>query len=74
MTVKGFKKSCIFIGMDGTDDDMLWNGSEEDGNVRSECAEDKGTDCENGDSDNWYRLTESDMIYTLTLWRLTTYT
>jgi hypothetical protein len=22
--------------MDGTDDDMLWNGSEEDGNVNSE--------------------------------------
>jgi len=32
-------------------DDMLWNGSEEDGNVRSECEEDRGTDCENGDSD-----------------------
>ena len=24
--------------------DMLWNGSEEDGNVRSECEEDEGTD------------------------------
>jgi len=23
--------------MDGTDDDMLWNGSEEDQNVRNEC-------------------------------------
>ena len=33
-------------------DDMLWNGSEEDGNVRSECEEDEGTDCEDGDSDN----------------------
>jgi len=22
-------------GMDGTDDDMLWNGSEKDGNVMS---------------------------------------
>jgi hypothetical protein len=22
------------IAVDGTDDDMLWNGSEEDGNVR----------------------------------------
>jgi hypothetical protein len=30
--VKGFKKSCISNGMDGTDD-MLCNGSEEDGNV-----------------------------------------
>jgi hypothetical protein len=27
-----------------TDDDMLWNGSEEDGNVRIECEEDDGTD------------------------------
>jgi len=25
--------------MDGTDDDMLWNGSEEDGDVRCECGE-----------------------------------
>ena len=38
--------------MDEIDDDMLWNGSAEDGNVRSECAEDEGTDCEDGDSDN----------------------
>ena len=30
--------------------DMLWNGSEEAGNVRSECAADEGTDCEDGDS------------------------
>ena len=36
--------------MDGTDDDMLWNGSEEDGDVRSECEEGEGTDCEDGDS------------------------
>ena len=27
---------------------VLWNGSEEDGNVRSECEEDAGTDCEDG--------------------------
>jgi hypothetical protein len=37
--------------MDETGDDMLWNGSAEDGIVRSECEEDEGTDCENGDSD-----------------------
>ena len=37
--------------MGGTDDDMLWNCSEEDGNVRCECEEDEGTDCEDGDSD-----------------------
>jgi hypothetical protein len=33
----------ISNAMDETDDDMLWNGSEEDGNVRSECEEDEGT-------------------------------
>jgi len=37
--------------MDETDDDMLWNGSERDGNVRSECEGDEGTACEDGDSD-----------------------
>jgi hypothetical protein len=29
VTVKGFKKRCISTAVDGTDDDMLWNGSEE---------------------------------------------
>jgi hypothetical protein len=43
MTVKGFKKCCISSAVDGTDD-MLWNGSEEDGDVRSECEEDEGTE------------------------------
>jgi hypothetical protein len=37
--------------MDGTDDDVSWNGSEKVGNVRSKCEEDKGTDNDNGDSD-----------------------
>ena len=37
--------------MEGTDDDMLWEGSEGGENVRCECEEDEGTDCENGDSD-----------------------
>jgi len=45
MTAKGFKKCCISSAMDGTDD-MLWNDSEEVGNVRSECEEDEGTDCD----------------------------
>jgi hypothetical protein len=50
--------------MDETDDDMLCNGSEEDGDVRSECGEGEGTDCEDGDSDtDWYREIESDMLY-----------
>ena len=35
--------------MEKTDDDMLWNGSEEDGNIRSKCEEDEGTDCEHVD-------------------------
>jgi hypothetical protein len=43
--------------MDGTDEDMLWN-------VRSECEEDEGTDCEDGDSDSNWR-TESDMLCVL---------
>jgi len=37
--------------MDGTDYYMLWNSGAEDGNVRSECEEDEGTDGEDGDSD-----------------------
>ena len=34
--------------VDKNDDGMLWNGSEEDGTVESECEEDEGTDCEDG--------------------------
>jgi hypothetical protein len=49
--LRGFKKCCISNAMDGTGDDMLWNDGEEDGNVRSKCEEDEGTDCEDGDSD-----------------------
>jgi hypothetical protein len=51
VTVKGFGKCCTSSAVGGTDDGMLWKGSEEDGNVRSECEEDEGTDCEDGDSD-----------------------
>jgi hypothetical protein len=44
--MKGFKKRCISSVVDGTDGDhMLCNGGEEDGDIRSECEEDKGTDC-----------------------------
>jgi len=49
--VKGFKKCCISNAVDGNDDDILLNGNEEDGNVRSGCEENVGTDCEGGDSD-----------------------
>jgi len=48
--LKGFEKCFVFSAVDETDN-VLWNGSEEDGNVRSECEEDRGTDCEDGDSD-----------------------
>ena len=36
-------EGCMSNGMDGTDSDLLWNGSEEGGNVRSECEGDEGT-------------------------------
>jgi len=39
VTVQGFKKCCISNAVDKTDDVMLWNGSEEDGNVGSECEQ-----------------------------------
>jgi len=41
--VKGFKKCCISSVVNGTDD-LMWNGSEEVGDVRSECEEDEGPD------------------------------
>ena len=34
--VNGFKKCCTSDVEDETDDDMLWHGNEEDGNVRSD--------------------------------------
>jgi len=49
--MKGFRKCCLSSTLDETDDGKLWNGSEEDGNIRSECEEDEGTDCADGDSD-----------------------
>ena len=42
---------CLNNAVDEIDDDTLWNGSEEGGNVRSECEEGEDTDCENGQSD-----------------------
>ena len=49
--MKGIKKCCICNAVDGTDDDMWWNGNEEDGIARSEFKDGEGTDCEDGDSD-----------------------
>jgi len=40
------KKCCITNAMDETDDSMLQNGSEKEGNVKNECKEDEDTDCE----------------------------
>jgi hypothetical protein len=50
VNVKGGKKCPISNAVNETDDDMLWNGNEEDGNVKIECEEDEGNDCEDGDS------------------------
>ena len=50
VTVKDGQKCWISNPMDETDD-MLWNGNEEDGNVKSEYEEDEGTVCEDGDCD-----------------------
>ena len=52
--MKGFEESCISSAVTGTDDDLLWNGNEEDGRdvrVRSDSEEGDGTDCEDGDID-----------------------
>jgi len=43
VTVKGFEKCCISSAVEGIDD-MLWNGSEEDGDGRNECEKDEVTD------------------------------
>jgi hypothetical protein len=47
VTVKCYMSNAV----DETNDGMLWNGSDENGNARSECEEDEGTDFEDGDSD-----------------------
>jgi hypothetical protein len=35
MIMEGVEECCISNRKGGTDDDMLWDGSEEDGNVKS---------------------------------------
>jgi hypothetical protein len=49
MTVKGFKKCCVSNTVNGTDGVMLWNGTAENGDVRSEGEEEEGTDFDGGD-------------------------
>ena len=54
--VKGYKKCCICTVMGETAADMLWNGSEEDWDVRSECEGDE----EDGDVRSEYEGDEED--------------
>jgi hypothetical protein len=51
VTVKSFNMCCISTAVDNTDNDMMWNGNEQDGNGTSECEEDNGTDCDDAGSD-----------------------
>jgi len=44
VNMAGSKKCCITNAANETDNDILWNGSEEDGNVMGEWKEDQGTD------------------------------
>jgi hypothetical protein len=53
---KSFQMCCLNNAVDEIDDDMLRNGSEEDGNVSSESEEDEGTACEDGESDTLTEL------------------
>ena len=53
VNVKGGNKCCISSVLNETDDDMLWNGSEEDEDVRSECEEDEGIECEDWSQWQW---------------------
>jgi hypothetical protein len=39
VTVKGFRKCCMCCAVDGTDGDMLWNGSEGNGDTRVSVGE-----------------------------------
>ena len=45
VTVKGCRKCCISSAVDGTEGDLLGNGSEGGGDVRGECEGDEDTDC-----------------------------
>ena len=52
MISKGFKKKCCLSNaVDETYEEMLWDGSEEGGHVRSEGEEGEDTNCKDGDSD-----------------------
>jgi len=59
LSVKGLKNCCISKAENKTDYDILWNGNEEGGSVRSECEEDKGADHEDRNSN---KLAKRDRI------------
>jgi hypothetical protein len=66
--MKGCKKCCISNAVDGTGNDMLWKGSEDNGNVECEDEENEYTDCKDGDSDtDWLRWIESAMLCVLSI-------
>ena len=53
--MKGCNRCCVSGAVGGADDDMLWNDSEDFGNVESEDEENECTDCEDGGSDtDWW--------------------
>jgi len=54
VTVMDFKKCCLSSAVDESDDDILRYGSEKVGNVRSECEDDDGTYCEDGNSNTYW--------------------
>jgi hypothetical protein len=65
---EGFYAVLYISAMDENVDEMLCNGSEEDGNGTKECKEDECTDCEDADSDtDWCRQIESDMLCILSI-------
>jgi len=52
MAVHLTRSDCAgFNVVDGNDDDMLWNDSEEVGDVRSECDTDDSPECKDRESD-----------------------
>jgi hypothetical protein len=66
VTVKDFRKCYASNSVDGTMIICWMIVKDED---RSECEEDESSDCEDGDSHtDWYRLIQSDMLCTLSVW------
>ena len=61
VNLKGFKKCCIYDAADGTDNDMLWNDSEWNVNVKNECEEDEVTAYEDGHSITKIKTSDTDL-------------